>query len=151
MILNTQQIKDLLPHRYPFLLVDRVIEMDISLGTIIAQKNVTINEEFFVGHFPNAPIMPAVLIVEAMAQTVGILGIKIMHDHAQFDSKKTFVLAGINRVRIKKFVIPGDVLIIKAFMQKSKLNVHKSSVKTYVNNIVVSSAEFTGVYTDIMK
>ena len=71
MQLNVQEIKEILPHRYPFLLIDKVVELDVELGTAVVQKNVTVNEEFFNGHFPQQPIMPGVLIVEAMAQSVG--------------------------------------------------------------------------------
>ena len=82
MQLNIQQIKEILPHRYPFLLIDKVIEINYEQASIIAQKNVSANEEFFNGHFPNQPIMPGVLIVEAMAQAVGILGVKLMHSNS---------------------------------------------------------------------
>jgi len=150
MQLNIQQIKEILPHRYPFLLVDKVLEMNFEQASIVAQKNVSANEEFFNGHFPNQPIMPGVLIVEAMAQAVGILGVKIMHsDGHVFHQNKLFVLAGIDKVRIKKTVMPGDVLKIHASMGKIKRDVCKSQAEVLVDNDVVASAHFIAAYKEV--
>ncbi len=150
MQLNIQQIKEILPHRYPFLLVDKVLEVDCDEGRITAQKNVTANEEFFNGHFPKQSIMPGVLIVEAMAQATGILGAKMMHSVSeQLDEKKLFVLAGIDKVRIKKPVVPGDILIFEAKMNKIKRGMCKSSVETFVDGEVVASAEFLAAYREM--
>lgn len=150
MQLNIQQIKEILPHRYPFLLIDKVLEINLQEANIIAQKNVSANEEFFNGHFPGQPIMPGVLIVEAMAQAVGILGVKIMRsDNHVFDQKKLFVLAGIDKVRIKKAVIPGDVLKIHASMGKIKQDVCKSQAEVLVDDFVVASAHFIAAYKEI--
>lgn len=150
MQLNIQQIKEILPHRYPFLLVDKVLEMNFEQASIVAQKNVSANEEFFNGHFPDRPIMPGVLIVEAMAQAVGILGVKIMHSNSHiFDQSKLFVLAGIDKVRIKKTVVPGDVLKIHASMGKIKRDICKSQAEVFVDDVVIASAHFIAAYKEV--
>lgn len=105
-ILNTKQIRGILPHRYPFLLVDRVIELDVENNNIVATKCVTINEEFFQGHFPEAPIMPGVLILEALAQTGGIL------IHEKGFVEKTAVLLSVNNAKFRRPALPGDVLVM---------------------------------------
>ncbi len=99
-----KEILKKIPHRYPFLLIDRVLEMDIEKGTIVAQKNVTINEGFFQGHFPGAPIMPGVLIIEALAQTGGILV------HQRSNTDKIAVLLTVDQAKFRRPVWPGDVL-----------------------------------------
>jgi len=101
-ILNAKQVRDILPHRYPFLLVDRVIELDLEKNYIVATKCVTINEEFFEGHFPQAPIMPGVLILEALAQTGGIL------IHQKGFVEKTAVLLSVNHAKFRRPALPGD-------------------------------------------
>ncbi len=107
-ILNVKEIAKILPHRYPFLLVDRIIYMNLEENVIIGQKNVTINEHFFEGHFPGVPIMPGVLILEALAQTGGILV------HQKGNNEKIAVLLNINNAKFRKPVIPGDVLTLHA-------------------------------------
>lgn len=151
MQLNVLEIKEILPHRYPFLLIDKIIDMDIKRGTIVAQKNVTTNEEFFNGHFPNQPIMPGVLIVEAMAQAVGVLGIKMRAaNNEEFDNKRRFILAGIDNVRIKHPVVPGDILKIYAKMGKIKKGVYKSQTESYIEkNKIVASANFVAAYRKV--
>lgn len=106
-ILDVKDIVKILPHRYPFLLVDKILEMDLDKGTIIGQKNATINEAFFQGHFPDAPIMPGVLILEALAQAGGVLV------HLKADSGKIAVLLNVNNAKFRQPVRPGDVLILK--------------------------------------
>lgn len=150
MQLNIQQIKEILPHRYPFLLIDKILEINIEERTAIAQKNITANEEFFNGHFPNQPIMPGVLIVEAMAQAIGVLGVKMLgSDHDPLDHKKFFVLAGINKARIKRPVVPGDVLKFYVTMGKIKRGVCKSQAQAYVDGVLVASAEFIAAYREV--
>lgn len=105
--LDINQIIKILPHRYPFLLVDRVLELDLERGYVLAQKNVTINEAFFQGHFPGAPIMPGVLILEALAQAGGIL----VHLKGQGD--KIAVLLNVNQAKFRHPVKPGDVLYLR--------------------------------------
>lgn len=104
--MDIKEIIKIIPHRYPFLLVDKIIEMDIEKGTIVGQKNLTINEAFFQGHFPNAPIMPGVLILEALAQTGGILV------HMKGKIKKTAVLLNVNYAKFRHPVHPGDILML---------------------------------------
>lgn len=103
-VLNIKEIRDILPHRYPFLLVDRVVELDLDNNNIVATKCVTMNEEFFQGHFPQAPIMPGVLILEALAQTGGIL------IHKKGFHEKTAVLLSVNKAKFRRPALPGDVI-----------------------------------------
>jgi len=105
-ILDIENIKKILPHRYPFLLVDRVIALDLEKGTITAVKCVTANEEFFKGHFPEDPIMPGVLILEALAQTAGILV------HQKGFTKRTPILLNVNRAKFRHPALPGDVMYL---------------------------------------
>lgn len=105
--LETRDIIKILPHRYPFLLVDKIIEIDYEKGTIVGKKNVTVNEPFFQGHFPDAPIMPGVLILEALAQTGGVLV------HLKGNAAKIAVLLNVNNAKFRHPVRPGDVLLLK--------------------------------------
>ena len=107
-ILNVKEIAKILPHRYPFLLVDRIVYLNLDENLIIGQKNVSVNEQFFQGHFPGVPIMPGVLVLEALAQTGGILV------HKKGYSEKTAVLLNINNAKFRKPVVPGDVLTLHA-------------------------------------
>ena len=111
MVMDINEIKEYLPHRYPFLLVDRVVEMELG-QSVVAYKNVSVNEPFFNGHFPHHPVMPGVLIIEAMAQAAGILGFKTMHKKPADGSIYYFV--GSDKVRFKRPVIPGDQLKLEA-------------------------------------
>lgn len=105
--LDIKEIIKILPHRYPFLLVDKILELDLEKGYVLGQKCVTINESFFQGHFPDAPIMPGVLILEALAQTGGVL----VHLKAQIP--KIAVLLSVNNAKFRNPVRPGDVLLLK--------------------------------------
>jgi len=134
-MLFIDQIQNLLPHRYPFLLVDRIEE--ISEKKIIGIKNVSINEEFFQGHYPGHPIMPGVLIVEAMAQVGGFL---MMNDLEHPEEKLPF-FAGIDKTRFRRPVVPGDQLRIVAEMLKSRGNIFKISAKAYVEEQIAAEAE----------
>jgi 3-hydroxyacyl-[acyl-carrier-protein] dehydratase len=107
-ILDVKEITKILPHRYPFLLVDKIIYLNLEENVIIGQKNVTINEQFFQGHWPQVPIMPGVLILEALAQTGGIL------IHKKGYCQKIAVLLNINNAKFRKPVVPGDVLTLHA-------------------------------------
>jgi 3-hydroxyacyl-[acyl-carrier-protein] dehydratase len=106
--LDIKEIMKILPHRYPFLLVDKILEMDLEKGIILGQKNLTINEAFFQGHFPEAPIMPGVLILEALAQAGGVLV------HMRSNREKIAVLLNVNNAKFRHPVRPGDVLLLKA-------------------------------------
>src|ERR1700722_4846002 len=106
-IMDTKDIIKIIPHRYPFLLVDKILEIDLEKGYILGQKNVTINEQFFQGHFPNAPLMPGVLILEALAQTGGVLV------HLKGDSSKIAVLLNVNNAKFRNPVRPGDILKLR--------------------------------------
>jgi 3-hydroxyacyl-[acyl-carrier-protein] dehydratase len=107
--LNLEEIKRILPHRYPFLLVDRILNVEIGKH-IVGLKNVTINEPFFAGHFPNNPIMPGVLIIEALAQVGGILALLSTPEHL---GNPAIFLMGLDKVRFRKQVVPGDQLIME--------------------------------------
>ncbi|APC96365.1 3-hydroxyacyl-ACP dehydratase FabZ [Francisella frigiditurris] len=147
-------IKKILPHRYPFALLDKILDWDIEERSIIAQKNVTVNEEFFNGHFPEFPVMPGVLIVEAMAQATAILGelmaeklfAEVVAKHG--GGRRTFMLAGIDKVRVKRPVMPGDVLIIESRMVKQKNIICTAQSVAKVNDQIVCSAELMAAYKD---
>ena len=106
MILDIRAISKILPHGYPFLLVDKIVELDLDKGYIVGQKNVTRNEEFFQGHFPGIPIMPGVLILEALAQTGGVL----IHQRGYHES--TALLLSVNGAKFRRGVFPGDILML---------------------------------------
>lgn len=134
-MLYINQIQNLLPHRYPFLLVDRIEEVDE--GKIVGVKNVSINEEFFQGHYPGHPIMPGVLIVESMAQVGGFL---MMKDLENPEDKLPF-FAGIDKARFRRPVVPGDQLKIVGEMLKSRGSIAKISAKAYVDDELAAEAE----------
>lgn len=130
-------VKEYLPQRYPFLLVDRVLELEPN-KYIKAYKNVTTNEEFFQGHFPNKPIMPGVLIIEAMAQASGVLGFKSQEKKPRDGYLYYFV--GADAVRFKKPVVPGDQLILEAEILTVKRGIYKFQCKATVDGEIASSA-----------
>ena len=134
---DVQAIMNFLPHRYPFILVDRIVELVPGEG-ITALKNVTINEPFFQGHFPTYPIMPGVLIVEAMAQAAGVLALESMPEDKQ--GRPVFFM-GLDKVKFRKPVVPGDQLILKVQILKSRSNIVKASAKALVEDNVVAEAE----------
>ncbi|HUX23285.1 MAG TPA: 3-hydroxyacyl-ACP dehydratase FabZ, partial [Burkholderiales bacterium] len=120
--MNIQEILEYLPHRYPFLLIDRVIECELD-KRIRALKNVSVNEPYFNGHFPYYKVMPGVLIVEAMAQAAAILSFRSMG--IKPDNKSVYYFAGIDRARFKKPVIPGDQLVLEVSIERTVRNVVK--------------------------
>ena len=132
------QIQELLPHRYPFLLVDRVLELDIDAKRILAQKNVSINEPFFQGHFPGRPIMPGVLIIEALAQAGGVMTQLTLGRDAQ---SKLFYMVKVENARFNKQVVPGDVLMLDVQMKRLIRNMGWYYGEAKVNGEVVASAE----------
>jgi len=135
MVMDVQQIKEAIPHRYPFLLVDRVIEMEEG-KSITGLKNVTANEEFFNGHFPAKPIMPGVLQVEALAQVAGVLAIK----SGAAGSMVYFM--SIDGVKFRKPVVPGDQLVLKATVIQHRGKIWKFRGESFVDGTLVSEAEF---------
>lgn len=135
MLLNCTEILEILPHRYPILLVDRIIEMNLESDTIIGQKNVTMNESFFQGHFPQTPLMPGVLILEALAQTGGVLIYKKGYQ------QKTAVLLSINEAKFRYPVLPGDVLYLHVQALHFNEKAGKVHGKAIVNETIVAEAE----------
>jgi len=134
-ILDVNEIRRILPHRYPMLLVDRIVELEAE--RIVGIKNVTANEPFFSGHFPDFPVMPGVLIVEAMAQTAGVLVLKGIEDR----DTKLVLLVSIEYAKFRKPVIPGDQLRMELIMLKRKASVAKMSGKATVDGVLVAEAE----------
>ncbi len=136
-MMNVEEIREYLPHRYPFLLVDRVTELNLG-ESIVAYKNVTINEPFFDGHFPGFAVMPGVLITEALAQAAGILGFKTM-DKKPSDGS-LYLFAGADKLRFKRQVIPGDCLQLEAQVVSEKRGIWKFACKASVNGELACSA-----------
>jgi len=141
-VFNAKEIAKILPHRYPFLLVDRVIYLNLDENRIIGQKNVTMNEQFFQGHFPIAPIMPGVLILEALAQTGGILV------HQKGYDQKIAVLLNMNNVKFRRPVVPGYVLTLHAAALHLSNRAGKVSTKAFVNEQLVAEAEIAFALVD---
>ena len=142
MSMNIEEILQCLPHRYPFLLVDKVVELDYEKKRLVARKSVTYNEPFFPGHFPQLSVMPGVLIIEALAQASGILEYKCLSENM---SPCLFLLAGVNKARFKKTVVPGDVLELIVQKEKEKGNVIFYDVVALVDENVVCSAQLMSV------
>jgi len=136
--LNIQEILEYLPHRYPFLLIDRVIECELG-KRIRALKNVSVNEPYFNGHFPYYKVMPGVLIVEAMAQAAAILSFRTMG--IKPDDKSVYYFAGIDRARFKKPVMPGDQLVLEVSIERTVRSVVKYAGKAYVGEVLVAEAK----------
>jgi beta-hydroxyacyl-ACP dehydratase FabZ len=141
---DIQSIMEALPHRYPFLLVDRVVEFEKD-KRIVAIKNVTINEPFFQGHFPDAPIMPGVLIVEAMGQAGGVLVIQSLPPDTRV--KKIFFM-GFDNVRFRKPVVPGDQLVLELEMLKARSKAVKMAGIAKVDGRTVAEAQLLAAYGD---
>ena len=133
-VLNIDEIRTILPHRYPFLLVDAILELEEE--RIVGVKNVTANEPFFAGHFPDFPVMPGVLIVEAMAQVAGVLVLKSIPDR---ESKLVF-LASVEDARFRRPVRPGDRLVIEMTVVRRKSFVAKMTGKATVDGTLVAEA-----------
>jgi len=136
-VLGHKEIADILPHRYPFLLIDKIVHLDLDKNEIIGQKNVTVNEHFFVGHFPEVPIMPGVLILEAMAQTGGVLV------HQKGYGKRIAVLLNVGKAKFRKPVIPGDILYLHIHGKHISAKGGKIEGKGMVDNKVVVEAELS--------
>ncbi len=136
--MDISEIMQYIPHRYPFLLVDRVISIEPGKN-IVAIKNVTINEPFFVGHFPNQPIMPGVMILEALAQTSAILSFKT--ENFKVNDRSVYYFVGIDKARFKKPVMVGDQLLLHATLLRHIKGFWKFTAQAKVDNEVVTEAE----------
>ncbi len=132
-----EEIRQFLPHRYPFLLVDRVTECTPG-DCITTIKNISVNEPQFTGHFPNQAIMPGVLIIEALAQTTGLLGFRTMSEEPSEDI--LYMLVGVDNVRFKRQVVPGDQLLMKAKIERRSKVIWKFSCEATVDGELVTAA-----------
>ena len=141
--LSILDIQTLLPHRYPFLLVDRILEIEAG-KRIVGIKNVTVNEEFFQGHFPGQPIMPGVLLLEVMAQTGGVLARKT----AEGKGRPTVFLTGIEKAKFRRPVVPGDQLRVEVEVIRRKGSFWKMSGRILVDESLGCEAEMTAMVTD---
>ena len=141
---DIQGIMEMLPHRYPFLLVDRVIQL-IPGDKVVALKNVTFNEPFFQGHFPGKPVMPGVLIIEAMAQVGGILAYQTAAPERR---NRLIYFMGMDKVRFRKMVVPGDQIIFNAEILKFRSKVAKMSGTATVDDQLVAEAELMASFGD---
>ncbi|MDX1694362.1 MAG: 3-hydroxyacyl-ACP dehydratase FabZ [Ketobacteraceae bacterium] len=144
--MDINEIKQYLPHRYPFLMIDRVDELVLG-EYIVARKAVTINEPQFVGHFENNPIFPGVYIIEAMAQACGLLALKTIGNMAQ--ANKAYVLAGSDKARFKRSVVPGDQLMLHAKVINNKRGIWKFDAEAKVDGMLVASAELICAERDL--
>ena len=136
MLVDVQEIKEYLPQRYPFLLIDRVVEIELG-KSIVAYKNVTVNEPFFQGHFPGQPVMPGVLILEAMAQAGGFLVLNSIEN----PEDKLMYFTGINHSRFKRTVTPGDQVIFEVKLDKFRLGTCKIHGIATVDGVQVAEGE----------
>lgn len=141
--IDIQEILKLLPHRYPFVMVDRILSFEVG-KEVVGLKNVTINEPFFQGHFPSQPIMPGVLILEGMAQVGGIMA---YYANPETIGKKLIFFAGIDKARFRKPVVPGDQLIFTLTFVKQKRSIMVMNGKAEVDGAIVAEAELMASFT----
>ncbi len=144
MEMGLEEIQQILPHRYPFLLLDRILEL-VPDERVVGLKNVTINEPFFQGHFPGKPIMPGVLIVEAMAQTGGVLAFK---SNPQFIGKRMFYFLSLDKVKFRRPVVPGDTLRMEVSVLRKGQKVWKMQAKAFVGQTLTAEAELTAALSE---
>lgn len=143
--MEINEIRQFLAHRYPFLLVDRVLEVTPG-ESIRCIKNVTVNEPHFTGHFPDFPIMPGVLIIEAMAQATGLLGFRTMGEKPQTDM--LYILAGVDKVKFRRQVVPGDQLELRATLSKKKGKIWIFDTEALVDGKKAASAQLMCAVTE---
>lgn len=141
-VMDSNQIKEYLPHRYPFLFIDRVVEL-VPDEYIVCHKCVTFNEPHFQGHFPIKPIMPGVLLVEAMAQAAGILGLRSreLREGGERNPRVTYLLAGVDDARFKRQVVPGDRIEFRATLGGSKRGIYRFHCEAKVDGELAASVE----------
>ncbi len=140
-IIQANEILKILPHRFPFMLVDRILEMDVEAGHIVGLKNLTFNEQFFQGHFPDNPVMPGVLQLESMAQVAGVL----LNSRPGNEGKTAYFMS-MNKVKFRKMVIPGDQMRLVIEVTRLRSRMATVSGKAYVDGVVVSEADLTFGY-----
>ncbi|MBM3114456.1 3-hydroxyacyl-ACP dehydratase FabZ [Jeongeupia naejangsanensis] len=146
-VMDVREIMQCLPHRYPFLLLDRVVELEPG-KTIKAIKNVTVNEPFFQGHFPQYPVMPGVLILEALAQAAGVLSFKSVEEVPE-DS--LYLFAGIDNARFKRQVLPGDQLTLCVEIVAHKRGIWKYAAKAFVGSELAAEADLMSAHRVISR
>ena len=144
--LDVCMIRRLLPHRYPMLLVDRVLEFEAG-KFIRGVKNVTVNEPFFQGHFPAYPVMPGVLVIEAMAQVAGLL--TMLSDVARRDGSQMVLFAGIDEARFKRQVLPGDTLLLEADLERAVRGIGRFKARASVDGQLVCEARLMAAIRDV--
>ncbi len=142
--ISITEIQDLLPHRYPFLLVDRVLAYEPG-ASITAIKNVTVNEPFFPGHFPGTPVMPGMLILEALAQAGGVLVSKSLEGPL---GDRIFMFTGVEKAKFRRPVVPGDQLVLRCFNLKRRMSLCKMQAEALVDGQVVAEAELSAAVVD---
>ncbi|MBS1247856.1 MAG: 3-hydroxyacyl-ACP dehydratase [Proteobacteria bacterium] len=146
--MDIQEILEYLPHRYPFLLIDRVLAIDPG-RSLTGLKNVSFNEPFFLGHFPQRPIMPGVLILEALAQATGVLAFKSESESEKPDHRSMYYLVGVDNARFKRPVGPGDQLILEVRLDRIKRDIGKFICEAKVDGQLVASADLMCAKRDI--
>lgn len=135
---DVRKVMEFLPHRYPFLMIDKVVEFEAGIR-LLAVKNVTYNEPHFTGHFPHNPIMPGVLILEALAQASGLLSMKTLTERGE--SFGEYYLVGVDNARFKRSVVPGDQLMLEAVCVKNKRNIWTFATSATVDGQLIVSAD----------
>jgi 3-hydroxyacyl-[acyl-carrier-protein] dehydratase len=148
--MDIAQIMKILPHRYPFLLVDRIIELEPG-EKVVGIKNVTINEQFFIGHFPGHPVMPGVLILESMAQVAGVLAFAstgTLDEIEQNMEDKVIYFMSVDKLKFRRPVVPGDQLRLEVKLTRMRGNIASLEGKAYVDDVLVAEAEMKAILVD---